>query len=70
MTATLTLPAAWGAKMRRFQFSIRDLLWLTFAAALATGWWLDHSRLTADEFGVEVNVSGWVDFDRHLIGDQ
>ena len=28
-----------------FRCSIRDLLWLTALAALAVGWWLDHSRL-------------------------
>jgi hypothetical protein len=35
-----------------------QLLWLTFTAALATGWWLDHARLKeqpADELGVEIN---------------
>jgi hypothetical protein len=24
------------------RFSIRDILWLTLAVALAVGWWLDH----------------------------
>ena len=27
------------------KFSIRDILWLTFAVALAVGWWIDRSRL-------------------------
>ena len=31
--------------MRRFQFSIRDLLWLTLVAAVFVLWWLDHRRL-------------------------
>jgi hypothetical protein len=29
----------------RVRFTIRDLLWLTLVVALATGWWLDRSRL-------------------------
>ena len=29
----------------RLRFTIRDLLWLTMAAVLAVGWWLDHSRI-------------------------
>jgi len=31
--------------MRRFQFSIRDLLLIIVIAALATGWWIDHQRI-------------------------
>jgi hypothetical protein len=31
----------------RFRFSIRDLLLITVIVGLATGWWLDHRRLTA-----------------------
>jgi hypothetical protein len=31
----------------RFRFTIRDLLWLTLAVALATGWWVDRCRLQA-----------------------
>ena len=31
----------------KLRFSIRDLLLLTLAAALAVGWWLDHRRLAA-----------------------
>src|SRR5262245_51642272 len=31
----------------RFRFSIRDLLLMTVIVGLATGWWLDHRRLTA-----------------------
>ena len=27
-----------------FRFTIRDLLWLTVVAALAVGWWLEHSH--------------------------
>jgi hypothetical protein len=27
------------------KFSIRDILWLTVAVALAVGWWIDRSRL-------------------------
>src|SRR5262245_1228919 len=30
----------------RLHFTVRDLLWLTLVVALATGWWLDHMRLT------------------------
>lgn len=30
------------ADQMRFRFSIRDLLWLTLAVALAVGWWVDH----------------------------
>ena len=31
--------------MIRFQFSIRDLLWLTVVVALAVGWWIDHDTI-------------------------
>ena len=37
----------------RLRFSIRDLLWLTLVAALASGWWLDHLRERQSNF-VEV----------------
>ena len=29
----------------RLRFTIRDLLWLTVAVALAAGWWVDHQAL-------------------------
>jgi len=32
----------------RFRFTIRDLLRLTVAVALAVAWWMDHSRLIAE----------------------
>ena len=32
--------------MNKISFTIRDLLWLTVVVAFATGWWLDHRRLT------------------------
>jgi len=35
----------------RLRFTIRDLLWLTLVVALATGWWLDHRRLSWTEIG-------------------
>jgi hypothetical protein len=28
------------------KLSLRDLFWLTLVAAFATGWWIDHARLT------------------------
>ena len=28
-----------------FRFSIRDVLWITLAAALAVGWWKEHSQI-------------------------
>jgi hypothetical protein len=34
----------------KLRFSIRDLLWLTLAAALIIGWWLDRSRLVNARF--------------------
>jgi hypothetical protein len=30
--------------MKRFQFSIRDLLWLTFMAALVVAWWVSSQH--------------------------
>jgi len=30
----------------KVRFTIRDLLWLAAAAALAVGWWLDHRKLS------------------------
>jgi hypothetical protein len=27
-----------------FRFTIRDVLWLTVAVALAVGWWIEHQR--------------------------
>ena len=35
-------------KHRWLRFAIRDLLWLIVFVGLATGWWLDHRRLTAE----------------------
>jgi hypothetical protein len=29
----------------RLRFTIRDLLWLTVAAAILVSWWLDRSEL-------------------------
>ena len=34
--------------MKRFQFSIRELLLLMAIAAVSFGWWLDHRRLSRD----------------------
>ena len=31
--------------MKRFQFTIRDLLLLIVIVALAAGWWIDHQRI-------------------------
>jgi hypothetical protein len=42
----------------RIRFSIRDLLWLTLAAALAVGWWLDHRRLTSWQTKFEAAYKG------------
>jgi hypothetical protein len=50
----------------RLRFTIRDLLWLTLVVAMATAWWLDHARLTEDEFGVEFN-NGPLYFDPQLV---
>jgi hypothetical protein len=33
----------------RFQFSIRDLLFLVAILALAAGWWVDHQRISKME---------------------
>jgi hypothetical protein len=33
--------------MKRFQFTIRDLLLIIVIAALAAGWWVDRTRLAA-----------------------
>jgi hypothetical protein len=40
-------------KRRWFRFSIRDLLLLTAIIAIATGWWLDHRRLTGIDIASE-----------------
>ena len=29
----------------KFQFSLRDLFWLTVVAAILVAWWLDRSEL-------------------------
>ena len=34
--------------MPMFRFTIRDVLWLTVAVALAVGWGIDRSRLSAE----------------------
>jgi hypothetical protein len=39
--------------MRRIQFTLRDLFWLTLVVATGFGWWLDwssenHKRMTAE----------------------
>ena len=31
--------------MKRFQFTIRNLLLFIVIAALAAGWWIDHQRI-------------------------
>jgi len=41
----------------KFRFSIRDLLWLTVAVALAVGWWLDHERLSGPKMASAPQVS-------------
>jgi hypothetical protein len=38
-----SLPTTWVNEMK-FQFTIRDLLWLTALVAMSIGWWLDHSK--------------------------
>jgi hypothetical protein len=30
-----------------FRFTIRDVLWLTVAVAMALGWWNEHRRFAA-----------------------
>ncbi len=47
------MPAAWGTAMtetkpkrRWFRFSIRDLFWLTFVAAVFAAWYSDHRKWT------------------------
>jgi len=44
----------------------RDMLWITLAAAIATAWWLDYARLTADEFRVTID-EGPIYFDPRLV---
>jgi hypothetical protein len=34
--------------MKKPQFRLRDLAWLTLLCALSIAWWLDHRRLKAD----------------------
>jgi len=33
--------------MKRFQFTIRELLLFIMIAALAAGWWIDHQRISS-----------------------
>jgi hypothetical protein len=35
------------------RFAIRDLLWLTVVVALAVGWWIDRSGLSASASRME-----------------
>jgi hypothetical protein len=32
--------------VKRRQFTLRDLFWLTIVTAISLGWWLDHRRGT------------------------
>ena len=51
----------------RFRFTIRDLLWLMLVAALAAGWWVDHSKDDI-QYGTGIDPSstlkGWFYFDQ------
>ena len=40
-----------------FRFSIRDVLWLTVVAALAVGWWADHTRASKQVEQLTVSFS-------------
>jgi hypothetical protein len=46
-----------GMKLR---FSIRDLLWLIFLAAILVAWWLDHRRFQQVEIVTHDDGSRWV----------
>lgn len=35
-----------------FQFTIRDLLWLTVVVALGVAWWVDRNRLAGDLYAL------------------
>jgi len=39
-----------------FGFTIRDVLWLTLAAGLALGWWIDHKRQATELFELNFRV--------------
>ncbi len=49
-----------SGKRRGFRFSLRDLFWVTVVVALATAWWLDHSRL-ARYLGLWENQQAYLD---------
>jgi len=41
------------------KFTIRDLFLVTVIAALALGWWVDHSRLTINQRDFDFFVRGY-----------
>lgn len=43
-------------KPRRFQFRLRDLLWLTLLAAVLCGWWVDRGQLSRESYALRRQV--------------
>jgi hypothetical protein len=48
------------------RFSIRDVLWLTALVAMGVGWWVDHSRITAEKQSLIVQRDADVANERRL----
>jgi hypothetical protein len=44
----------------KFQFTIRDIVWLTALAAIATGWWMDHRDL--NRVAVQAEEEKWANY--------
>ncbi len=39
-----------------FRFTIRDVLWLTVVVALALGWWIERTSLSASRLAIRVRA--------------
>jgi len=51
------------------RFTIRDLLWLMLAVALAVGWWVDHNKPPRYAVVMYPNGAGYI-IDRYQQWDQ
>ena len=54
------------ATLRRaiYRFSVRDLLWLMLAVALAVGWWIDRRHVIAEADARVAKVEGELESQR------
>ena len=52
-----------------FQFTIREVLWLTVLAAVLVAWWVDRERVAKREAWARENFNTYTSLSSDLIGD-